>query len=374
MSHRKRLGLIVNPIAGMGGGVGLKGTDNPDTLQRARELGAIPRSRARARVALEVIADRLGESLEILTAPGTMGEEIAVFAGLTPIVIDHQTGDDTTPGDTQRSARRMVRERVDLLLFAGGDGTARDIYEAVGVNSVTLGIPTGVKMHSAVYAINPRAAGEAAARFLQYPSPKSRMAEVMDIDEEQFRIGRVSARLFGALLIPDLPGLVQNLKSGSGGSDAAALAGIAGDVIERMQDGALYIVGPGTTTKAVADRLGVPKTLLGVDLYCRSEVIATDVTESQLLGHLDGTPARIVVTPIGGQGFLFGRGNQQLSAEVIRQVGRSNIIVVATPAKIAGLRGDSFLIDTGNIEIDELLTGYVRVITGYHMESVYRVA
>jgi predicted polyphosphate/ATP-dependent NAD kinase len=200
------------------------------------------------------------------------------------------------------------------------------------------------------------------------------MAEVMDIDEELFRGGRVSARLFGALRIPDLPALVQHVKSGSGGSNEAALAGIADDIIERMSDGSLFVIGPGSTTKAIADRLGLPKTLLGVDLYCRGELIASDVTEGQILEHLCDIPARIVVTPIGGQGFIFGRGNQQLSGSVIEAAGKRNILVVATPEKLAGLQGEPLLVDTGNELIDQLLSGYHRVITGYHTESVYRVA
>jgi predicted polyphosphate/ATP-dependent NAD kinase len=365
--------LIVNPIAGMGGGVGLKGTDSAATLQRARELGAKPRSADRARLALATVVERLGEDLEVLTAPGAMGEETARALGLDPVVFGGAAA-ETTPADTRAAALALADAGVDLLLFAGGDGTARDVSAAIGGRVPALGIPTGVKMHSAVYATSPRAAGEAAARFLAAAAPATREAEVMDIDEDAFRAGRVSARLYGTLLVPDLPRLVQHLKSGSGGSDAAALAGIADEVIERMADGALYVIGPGTTTRGIAERLGIAKTLLGVDLICRGELITSDVTEAQLLSHLDGTPARIVVTPIGGQGFLFGRGNQQLSAEAIRRVGKGNVIVVSTIEKIAGLRGDPFLVDTGDPALDAELAGYVRVITGYRTESVHRIA
>ena len=374
MTTRKRLGLIVNPIAGMGGGVGLKGTDSAATLQRARDLGARPRSGLRANVALSIVMERLGDAVELVTAPGAMGESIATDAGYTPLVIGETVGNETGPEDTRRAAKAMLAAGVDLLLFAGGDGTARDICGVIGGQLVALGIPTGVKMHSAVYATNPRSAGEAAARFLAAATPRSCEAEVMDIDEVLFRGGRVSARLYGMMSVPDLPRLVQNLKSGSSGSDQAALTGIADDIIERMQDGALYIIGPGTTTREIVTRMGGQKTLLGVDLYCRGEAIAIDATESQILRHLDGVPARIVVTPIGGQGFLFGRGNQQLSAEVIRRVGPENIIVIATMDKIAGLRGDPFLVDTGDPETDQSLTGYIRVVTSYHTETVYQIS
>lgn len=374
MTGKKRVGLIVNPIAGMGGGVGLKGTDSVETLHRARELGARPRSADRARLALQPIVERFGGDITILSAPGPMGEQTVRALGVEPVVLGPVLAAETTPADTREVAAALAAAGIDLLLFAGGDGTARDIATAIGCRVPALGIPTGVKMHSAVYATSPRTAGEAAVRFLASSSPATRDAEVMDIDEEAFRGGRVSARLYGTLLVPDLPRLVQHLKSGSGGSDAAALAGIADDVIERMRDGALYIIGPGTTTRAIAERMGGRKTLLGVDLFCRGELIASDATEQQILAHLDGTPARIVVTPIGGQGFLFGRGNQQLSAEVVRRVGKRNIVVVSTLEKIVGLRGEPFLVDTGDPALDGELSGYVRVITGYHTESVHRIA
>jgi predicted polyphosphate/ATP-dependent NAD kinase len=369
-----RLGLIVNPIAGMGGGVGLKGTDSAEALRRARELGAKPRSADRARMALQPIVARVGGQLELLTAPGAMGEEVARGLGIEPTVIGIAHRGETGPADTHAAALAIAEAGVDLLLFAGGDGTARDVCAAIGDRVPALGIPTGVKMHSAVYATSPRAAGEAAIRFLAAGSPATREAEVMDIDEEAFRGGRVSARLYGMLRVPDLPSLVQHLKSGSAGSDAAALAGIADDMIERMRDGALYLIGPGTTTRAIVERMGGTKTLLGVDLYCRGELIVADATERQILAQLDGPPARIVVTPIGGQGFLFGRGNQQLSAEVIRRVGKQNVIVVSTLEKIAGLRGDPLLVDTGDAALDAELAGYIRVVTGYHAEAVHRIA
>jgi predicted polyphosphate/ATP-dependent NAD kinase len=372
MERTPRLGLIVNPIAGMGGRVGLKGTDGAGTADRARALGATPLSPARAQIALGVIAERVAGRIEVVAAAGAMGEDVARAAGLEPRIVGRSGVEETTAEDTELAARAMAEIGVDLLLFAGGDGTARNVCAAVGTRIPALGIPTGVKMHSAVYATHPRTAGELAARHLAGPPLPCREAEVMDIDEEAFRAGRVSARLYGALLVPQERRLVQGLKSGSGG-DGADLGGIAAEVVGRMGDGALWIVGPGTTTRAIAERLGAPKTLLGVDLYCRGELVAADVTEATILEHLDGTPARIVVTPIGGQGYLFGRGNQQLSGEVIRRVGRGNVVVVATAAKLAALRGEPLIVDTGEAEVDQGLAGYVRVVTGYGVETVYRV-
>ncbi len=370
----KRIGLIINPIAGMGGRVGLKGTDGADALRQARELGATPQSAVRALVALREVVSQLGSELAVHTPPGEMGESVARELGLLPVITGGPVHGVTTSTDTRESARALAASGIDLLLFAGGDGTARDISEAIGTTITALGIPTGVKMHSAVYATNPRTAGDAAVRFLTALSPRTTEAEVMDIDEDAFRNGRVSSRLFGMLRVPDIPRIVQHLKSGSASSDSRALLEIADDMLERMRDDALWILGPGTTTRAISDRLGVPKSLLGVDLIRRGEVIAADVTEQQLLKHLDGSPARIVVTPIGGQGFLFGRGNQQLSPTVIRSVGKRNIVVVATQEKIAGLRGEPLLVDTGDAELDRELSGFIRVVSGFHTETVYRVS
>src|SRR5215211_4726953 len=268
MTERKRLGLIVNPIAGMGGAVGLKGTDRPETLNCARELGAVPHSGERAAATLAVVREWFGDGVTIVAAGGAMGEEAARAAGFDPEVIGPVAG-ETTAADTRTAAARMAAYGVDLLLFADSDGTARDIYAAIGSGLPALGIPSGVKMHSAVYATTPRAAGETVVRFLTSGAARCREAEVMDIDEDAFRDGRVSARLFGMLLTPDVPHLIQRLKAGSGGGGTGALVGIADEVIERMRDGALYIIGPGTTTRAIVERMGGEKTLLGLDLYCR---------------------------------------------------------------------------------------------------------
>src|SRR5262249_27444095 len=215
---------------------------------------------------------------------------------------------------------------------------------------------------------------ELVVSFLRDGRASCRLAEVMDVDEEAYRQGEVSARLYGYLNVPHERGLVQRLKMGSPGGDAAPLAGTADGVVERLRDGERLIVGPGTTTRAIADRLGLPKTLLGVDVYERDRLIAADVSERDLLCLVDGNPAKIVVTPIGGQGYLFGRGNQQLSPEVIRRLGRANLLVVATPGKLAALRGVPFLVDTGEPALDASLAGYIRVITGYRAEVIYRVA
>ena len=291
MSRPYRLGLIVNPIAGMGGRVGLKGTDGTDTVARARGLGAVPLSGERAATALAVVARALGDRVELVTPPGEMGESVARAAGFAPAVVGTITPGATTAADTARAVRAIEQRAVDLLLFAGGDGTARDVCRALAAELPVLGIPTGVKMHSAVYATTPRAAGEVAVRFLNEEATRERLAhcreaEVMDIDEEAVRAGRVSARLYGYLRVPVAPSLVQRVKAGRGGGEAGELAAIAAEVVDRMADGRLYLLGPGTTTRAIADRLGIAKTLLGVDLVYRGELVARDVSEREILAHL----------------------------------------------------------------------------------------
>ncbi|MEA2623423.1 MAG: hypothetical protein QOH61_2333 [Chloroflexota bacterium] len=359
-----RFGLIVNPVAGLGGRVGLKGSDGEALQERARQLGAQPEAHVRAGQVLRELAPHAAR-FELLTYPSEMGERPARDAGLIPTVIGAIRDGHTTGRDTQRAAAELRDSGVDLLLFAGGDGTARDVCDAVGTTVPCLGIPAGVKIHSAVYAISTRRCAEAAMRVLDGRVRSYREAEVMDIDEDAVRAGRVSAALYGYLKVPNESGLVQSLKSGGQTGEEAALASIARAVVEQMTDDRLYIVGPGTTPRAVMTALGLPKTLLGVDVVRNRELVASDVSERQLLDLLgrEGAPgAQIVVTVIGGQGYVFGRGNQQLSPAVIRAVGTDHITVIAARTKLAALEGRPLLVDTGDQQLDRELAGYARVI------------
>jgi predicted polyphosphate/ATP-dependent NAD kinase len=368
----KRLGLIVNPKAGIGGSVGLKGSDGETIQKQALALGAVPAAQNRARQALQPLAI-LQRELQIMTYPGEMGADVAAAAGFEPVVIGAITPGETTAADTRQAAEEMMKLGVDLVLFAGGDGTARDIYQAVGANLAVLGIPAGVKIHSAVYATNPTSAGELAALYLRGGAIELREAEVMDIDEDAVRQGIVSARLYGYLKIPFQRMLVQGLKSASPPGERLAADAIACHVVDHMATDWLYIVGPGTTTRAITSRLGLPKTLIGVDVILNRQLLAADVNERQLLELVEKHKAKIIITPIGGQGYLFGRGNQQISAEVIERVGKENIVVVSTLHKIVSLRGRPFLVDTGSLVVDQMLKGYVKVVTGYNEYSVYQV-
>jgi predicted polyphosphate/ATP-dependent NAD kinase len=370
--EKHRLGLIVNPVAGIGGKVGLKGSDGLEIQRKAVELGAVPEAPGRARLALERIRS-VASQAGLITYPAEMGEEAARMCGFEPVVIGSIESGSTTAADTRRAAAEMLGMEIDLLLFAGGDGTARDIYDAIGTALPALGVPAGVKIHSAVFATNPASAGELAAAYLRGDVARLREAEVLDLDEEAVRSGIIAPRLYGYLRIPFERRLVQGLKVASTTGEAASLAGIATAVVEQMDDDCIYIIGPGTTTRAIADKLGLRKTLIGVDVVTRRGMVAEDANESQILKLIEGRPARIIVTPIGGQGCIFGRGNQQISARVIAKVGRDNIVVVGTPDKIQPLVGQHLWVDTGDPDTDRIMQGYFRVVTGYREEIVIRV-
>jgi len=370
--ERKKLGLIVNPIAGIGGRVGLKGSDGIEIQKKALELGAVPLSLDRAIEALEVVKP-IKDDIELITYPNEMGEDAAKKCSFNSIVIGSILKGKTTAEDTKNAAKEMLDMNVNLILFAGGDGTARDIYDAIGEATPVIGIPAGVKIQSAVFAINPRSAGKLAVSYLSGECDV-REVEVMDIDEEAVRQGIVVSKLYGYLKVPFQKRLIQGAKVPSSSRDKEAMEAIALEVIDRMKDDCLYIIGPGTTTKAVTSKLGLSKTLIGVDVVFKRKLIGTDVNEKQLLELIKNHKAKIIVTPIGGQGHIFGRGNQQISPEVIKKVGRDNIMIIATPEKIHSLRGRPILVDTGNREVDEMLKGYVRVITGYREEIVYKIS
>jgi predicted polyphosphate/ATP-dependent NAD kinase len=371
----KKLGLIVNPIAGMGGRVGLKGSDGEEILRQARQLGATPTAPGRALKTLLALAS-LSDPIEVITYPAEMGAMEARQAGFEPRVIGQIRPDRTTAEDTRRAAAEMAVLGVDLLLFAGGDGTARNVYEAIGLRIPALGIPAGVKIHSGVYATTPDRAAQLAAMVLNGQVKAFSELEVMDIDEAAFRRGQVSARLYGYLKVPLERRFTQGAKAASSNSvnEEAARQSIAEQIVETMKPGCLYIIGSGTTPRAIMERLGLQNTLLGIDAVMGGNLIAADLNEPRLLKLMDDYKTRIIVTPIGGQGYVFGRGNQQLSPEVIKKSGVENIIVAATPAKLASLQRRPLLVDTGDNQVDDMLRGYVRVVTGFREEMVYRIS
>jgi predicted polyphosphate/ATP-dependent NAD kinase len=366
------VGVIVNPVAGMGGAVGLKGTDGKAILNKALSLGAKPIAPERAESFFSELTPALS-GMRLVVGAGSMGEDEAKDCGITFTAIG-QRKSETRAEDTRQLAKQMASEGVKLLVFCGGDGTARDVLNAVGTTVPVLGVPTGVKMHSAVFAVNPTAAARVALLFLASELPL-REAEVMDVDEKAFRGGRVSAELYGYVLTPYEPHLIQANKVASPmtESELRNQAAIAVYVIENMKPDVIYVMGPGTTTRTISDLLDAKKTLLGVDLFVNKKIIQSDVNEKQILEAIKGKAAQIIVTPIGGQGFVFGRGNQQISAKVIRQVGLDNIVVVATESKLRSLKG-SLRVDTGDGGLDEMFRQRkLTVIADYKVEYLVPV-
>lgn len=373
---RRRVGIVVNPIAGMGGRVGLKGTDGAAILARARSLGAQPEAQARCTLAVQRLAP-LADRIELLAGPDARGEDAVADAAIEVTTLSGLPEPTGSGADTIAAVRGLAEAGVDLILFAGGDGTARDVIEAVGTSIPILGVPTGVKMQSAVFGTSPRAAGDIAARFLAGAGAPIllRDAEVMDLDEAALREGRVVARLHGLARVPHERGLLQASKAGARPDDDAALDALARRIVREWPPGRLMILGCGTTTRRVKRALGFEGTLLGIDVVLDGRPIATDVTEAQLLRLLDRAgEAGIVVGVTGGQGFLFGRGNQQISEAVLRRVGREGIVVMAGAGKLGALDPALLHVDTGSAEVDSMLAGYLHVHTAPGQRMVMRVS
>lgn len=367
----RKVGLLINPIAGMGGKVGLKGTDGFDVLELAIERGAIPESNDKAVKALEKLLP-LKEELLFLTASGLMGENALRKVGLDYEVV-HSVSALTEQKDSLDVLERFKEEEVDFILFVGGDGTARDVASVVGLDIPVIGVPAGVKIHSPVYAISPEGAGTLASKYLSYDELSLIEMEVIDIEEDAFRKDEIVTRLYNYLKVPQDNVLLQNLKSPSPQSEENAQVSTALTVIDDLEDGYYYIIGSGTTTSRILEELDLPRTVLGIDIIKDRQLVAKDVNEQEILEIIGDAPTKLVVTPIGGQGYIFGRGNQQLSFEVLNKIEKENLIIVSTPWKLRSLKKKPLLIYTGNEEVDQKLSGYYRVVVGYGTYSVYKV-
>jgi predicted polyphosphate/ATP-dependent NAD kinase len=369
--NKIKLGLIVNPVAGIGGAVALKGSDGADIVEQACDRGAIPRAAQRVEIFLHALLP-VTEYIDWYCWNGAMGEDSLREAGYSYHVYGNSSN-KTSASDTQLAAQTLKACGVDVIVFAGGDGTARDMCCAVDTSIPVLGIPAGVKIHSGVYAVHARGAAEIIIKMVNGELVSVAEMEVRDIDEDAFRRGRVRASHFGELLVPAEERYLQHVKCGGKEVEDLALQDMAAHVIDNMEDGCLYLLGPGTTTKAIADALNLPKTLLGVDVLLNQQWLEMDATEEKLLACLKNYPAKIVVTLIGGQGHIFGRGNHQISPAVIRKVGRDNIVIVATKTKLKDMQGRPLLVDTWDADLNTELRGYLPVITGYDDAVLYPV-
>ena len=370
-----KLGLIVNPLAGVGGPAALKGSDGGAAAEAFRK-GAGLRAPERAARALDIIFQRLGgDAVTVLTCPGLMGGAVATECGFSPQLVCDTDPLNTSPEDTEQAARILEDKGVDLLLFVGGDGTARNICNAVSSHQPVLGVPAGVKMHSGVYAVTPEAAGDLVCCLVRAELVDIRPQEVRDIDEEAFRQGRVMSRYYGELLVPEEGRFMQQVKDGGREVEVLVIDEIADTLMEEMDDDTLYLVGPGSTTAGLMAAMGLENTLLGVDLVRRRQLLAADVSAMEIEQELKvfTGPVCIIVTPIGGQGILLGRGNQQLTPGIIRRAGRDNLIVVATKTKITQLAGRPLMVDSNDPQLDLELAGYVPVLTGYRDRILYPI-
>jgi len=365
----KKIGLIVNPIAGMGGSVGLKGTDG-EIIKDAIKLGAKPVVPKRVGRFLSHIESK--DEIYLLVAPGKMGEDYVKNKGFKLKVIG-EIDENTTAEDTKRIAKLMLEEQVELLIFCGGDGTARDIFDAINLKIPVVAIPSGVKMFSSVFAINPKAAARIVDKFIE-ETTETQEKEVLDIDEDAFRDNRLISKIYGYLLVPKVQNLIQNAKDSSkvGRTINENKYEIAQQIIETMEEETLYFLGPGTTVKSIADQLNLTKSLLGVDAIYNKALIGEDLNESGIIELIDKyQKGKIIVSPIGGQGFVFGRGNKQFTPKILKRLGKKNVIIIGTEEKIKSLK--CLMVDTGDINTDKIFKGLAKVIIGYKEELIIEI-
>lgn len=375
-----RVGLVINPYAGAGGPLALKGSDElPDALREQLRLQAGEGlSPAQQRVLALLQALRAQPSFEparlrLITVAGAMGGDVAARAGLAAELLPLDPPLASTAADTRAVVSALREAGVDLLLFAGGDGTARDICAEIGLTLPVLGIPAGVKMHSGVFAINPVLGAELLGELLAGRWVTLDVAEVRDIDEAEIREGRVRARHYGELRVPVAARYLQQVKCAGREDEALVIAEVAAGLVEMLEPGVTYAFGPGTTVAAVMSALALPNTLLGFDLVRDGQLLQADAGADDLLCRAATGPLQVVITPTGGQGSLIGRGNQQLSPDLLRSIGRDAIIVLATHAKLDALDGRPLRLDTGEAALDAAWSGLWPVLTGYRQQVLYAV-
>lgn len=372
----KKIGFLVNPIAGMGGKVGLKGTDG--VLVQAIKLGATPEAPKKARESLkEFFTKYSSNDIKWFTCSEEMGFNELKKAGGKNIEVVYIISDNaTTFKDTNKACKALIEKKVDLILFCGGDGTARNVFEVVGNSVPILGIPAGVKMHSGVFGINANASAKMLHEFV-----KGRLtigdAEIMDLDEDRYRRGEWNIKLFGIAKGIVEPTYVQvgkaSFESVSDNEIKDELTEHIFDEMENFKE-CLYLFGSGGTIDYIANKINIKNTLLGIDAVYHKKTIATDLNEKGILDLLkDYKKVKLILSPIGAQGFILGRGNLQLSPEVIKKIGIDNIIVISTPSKL--LSTPVIRVDTGDKKLDLLFVKkeFMMVVIGYRLSRVVKI-
>jgi predicted polyphosphate/ATP-dependent NAD kinase len=370
ISNKFILGLIINPISGMGGSVGLKGTDGEKVLKKAIELGGKPYANQRAKEFLDAL-EGIKSKIKFITCPRFMGEssikKLNFEYDLIKLpIFDNIKGIYDTNSEHTKAAAHIMKSMEDLrlILFVGGDGTARNILDAVGDMKPCLGIPSGVKIYSSVFSLTPTAAASTVIQFL-WDELSLTPSEVLDIDEVAYRKGDLISKLYGYLITPHSPEYSQYSKLSSPDTDQNNQERIADKIIEDLEDDVYYLLGPGTTVKAITDKLGLQKTLLGVDLLYNKQIIALDLNEKEILAYIKKNPPKIIVSLIGRQGFLFGRGNLQFTPKILKLIPLRNIIIIATKFKLTNLPDQCLRVDSRDPDLDAEMRGLYKVITDY---------
>ncbi len=373
-----KIGFVINPYAGIGGAVALKGSDGEEVVAQAMSRGAEPQAQLRATAAMQNVGVGTLDNTTLMfySATDNMGEDVLRALNL-PCEVVYQRQQPSSAADTKSAIRRFVERKVDLIVFAGGDGTARDVLDVLSTELnaqiPVIGIPAGVKIHSAVYALTPARAGELINLLLAGEAMSMHESQVMDLDEKAFREGRVNARCYGYLQVPVDDTRMQLIKQGGLNDEAITVQDIASDIIENMAQDTFYLIGSGSTTAEIMNQLSLPNTLLGIDIVYNQTLLASDVDETNILKTIQDYPTKLVITVIGGQGHVFGRGNQQLSPKVIRRVGRENIIIIASNEKLHSLDKRPMISDSGDAELDKQLAGLYSVVTGYQQKTLYKL-
>jgi len=372
-----QIGFLVNPIAGMGGRVGLKGTDG--VLKKAVMLGAKPVTPQKAEEMLREFCaiSANHRDLQWITCGGDMGNNELEAVGIkNKQVVYSPSGNTTSADDTKNACKKLLEHHIDLLVFCGGDGTTRDIFTIVDKKIPLLGIPAGVKMHSGVFGINTTAAAKMLHEFINERLTIGD-AEIMDLDEELYRRGEWKVRLFGVA-----KGIVEPtyIQVGKACFESVSDDEVKDELAEHINDelekhpGWLFLFCSGGTIDYIAKKLNIQHTLLGIDAIYQKQLVGKDVNEKQILTLLKKYPkTKILLSPIGAQGFILGRGNLQLSPAVINKIGVDNIIVVATPSKL--MHTPILRVDTGDKKLDRLFTtqGYLMVVIGYRLSRVVKL-
>ncbi len=372
------IGFFVNPFAGAGGPAGHKGSDLAQTREALIRGELTARAPERAQQFLQALS--ANSACRFITPRGVMGEDLLAAHSPYPFTcLPRDIPDTCSAQDTRLIVEDMLAHQVDMIVFVGGDGTARDVCVANTETTPVLGVPSGVKMHSGVFAITPTAAAVVLNAVLAGELVSLSEQEVRDIDEQALQTGRVASRYFGSQWVPHELQYIQSVKSGGAEVDELVLADIAAEIEERLREqenhDALVVFATGSTAQFIQQELGCEGTLLGVDVMRSGELIAQDVSAKELEALLTTHEGKVVliVTAIGGQGHVFGRGNQQLSPAVLRRIGRENVWLVMTKTKLQGLHGRPLLMDSNDPDLDNAWQGLIPVITGYRDHALYRL-